>query len=659
VFLFHDGFLAGRYLFRIRYERIPQSGKSKFQKKLFKNLARWISVLTVTVATGYGALEVRAQVATNTLPPDLAEPRSLAPLDAIPSELLPASEILPESPPYFRTRFDAPLGYTGRSSILPGETQNTDHFIPIEDRWRIGSPTWDRYGKGHPVGDDYPFVQGAWYDPYNQNVLKGDYPIAGQDTFLKLTLRQLNLFEYRQTPIPTTPFETMQNPGSIEFFGDPNQFFFTQYNSAAFDLFKGNTVFRPVDWRVRMNFIFNQNYLKVYELGVVSPDATLGTNRHRTDFALEEWFYESKIADLSPNYDFVSIRAGSQFFTSDFRGFIFSDVNRAVRIFGTRLNNQDQFNVLWFDQTEKDTNSLLNTFDDRHQNTVIMNYYRNDFVFPGYNTQLSFHYNRDQASEKFDNNHFLVRPDPVGVYSPHRVDAYYLGWVGNGHINRYNINHALYYVTGFDELNPLAGSPQTISAFMGALEVSYDRDWARFRASYFFASGDSDPNDDRATGFDTIMDNPNFAGGEFSYWNRQQIRLFGVNLVQRQSLVPDLRSSKFQGQTNFVNPGLHLVNAGFDADLTSKVKWINNANYLWFNQTASLETYTFQSNIRNQIGLDLSSGIEYRPLLNNNAIIVGGISGLVVGQGFRDLYQPLNGEVPNLAAGFLEASFEY
>lgn len=641
---------------------------------------RWISVLLVTVATGCGAVALRAQETIlprpipepliRPLPPpptefpsqgtlDDLEPKSLALLTPFNTELPPAWELPPESPPYFRTRFDAPLGYTGRSSILPSEIQNTDHFIPVEDRWRIGYPTWDRYGKGHPVGDDYPYVQGAWYDPYNQNILKGDYPIAGQDTFLKLTFRQLNLFEVRQTPTPTTPFETMQNPGDIEFFGNPNQFFFTQYNSAAFDLFKGDTVFRPVDWRLRMNLIFNQNYLKVYELGVVSPDSTLGTNRHRTDLALEEWFYESKIADLSPHYDFVSVRAGSQFFTSDFRGFVFSDTNRGVRLFGNRLSNQDQFNVLWFDQTEKDTNSLLNTFDDRHQNTVIANYYRNDFVFPGYNAQLSFHYNLDKASEKFDDNGFLARPDPVGVFAPHRIDAYYLGWTGNGHINRYNIHHAMYYVTGVDELNPLAGAPQTISAFMGAIELSYDRDWARFRASYFFASGDADANDDQATGFDTIMDNPNFAGGEFSYWNRQQIRLFGVNLVQRQSLVPNLRSSKFQGQTNFVNPGLHLVNAGFDADLTPKVKWINNANYLWFNQTATLETYTFQSDIRSQIGLDLSSGIEYRPWLNNNAIIVGGISGLVVGQGFRDLYQPLNGDVPNLAAGFLEASFEY
>ncbi|MEI8213063.1 MAG: hypothetical protein WCI02_13015 [Planctomycetota bacterium] len=588
------------------------------------------------------------------------EPKSLARPDQLPSELPAANPfLLPESPPYFRSHRDAPLGYTGRSSILPSESQNTDHFIPVEDRWRIGSPTWDRYGQGHPAGVDYPYTQGAWYDPYNQNVLKGDFPISGQDTFLKLTFRQLNLFEARQTPIPTTPTESMQNPGQVEFFGNPNQFFFTQYNSAAFDLFKGDTVFRPFDWRIRANFIFNQNYLKVYELGVVSPDVTQGTNRYRTDFAIEEWFYESKIADISPNFDFVSVRAGSQFFNSDFRGFIFSDTNRAVRVFGNRLSNQDQYNVLWFDQTEKDTNSLLNTFDDRHQNTLIMNYYRNDLIFPGYNAQVSFHYNRDQATTKFDRNGFLVRPDPVGVYSPHRVDAYYLGWAGNGHINRYNVSHAMYYVTGYDQLNPLAGSPQTVSAFMGALEVSYDRDWARFRASYFFASGDADPNDNKATGFDTIVDNPNFAGGEFSYWNRQQIRLFGVNLVQRQSLIPDLRSSKFQGQTNFVNPGIQLVNLGFDADVTPKAKWINNANYLWFNQTGPLEVYTFQSNIHSQIGLDLSTGIEYRPLLNNNVVYVGGISGLIVGQGFRDLYQPLNGSVPNLAAAFLEASFEY
>jgi hypothetical protein len=310
------------------------------------------------------------------------EPKSLQPLDTPENSLPEAKTPGPEASPFFRSFFFAPAGFTGGTSVSPTERQNTDHFVPIEDRWRIGTPLWDRYGKGHPPVDDYPFVQGAWWDPYNQNVLKGDYPIAGQDVFLRLGFKTQNLAEYRQTPIPTTPTEATQNPGEFEFFGNPNQFFFTQYNSASIDLFKGDSVFRPFDWRIKANVIFNQNYLKVYELGVVSPDVTDGTNRHRTFWSLEEWFYESKIADTSPNYDFVSLRAGSQFFTSDFRGFVFSDTNRAVRLFGNRLSNQDQYNILWFDQTEKDTNSLLNTFDDRHQNTLIANYYRNDFIFP-------------------------------------------------------------------------------------------------------------------------------------------------------------------------------------------------------------------------------------------------------------------------------------
>lgn len=595
-------------------------------------------------------------------PPEspLEVPSALAPLEAVSNELPePVGIGVPEGPPYFRYPHEAPLGFTGHTSVLPTERQNTDHFVPIEDRWRLGYPTWDRYGKGHPPVDDYPYILGAWYDPFNQNVLKGDFPIAGQDLFLRTTLRQFNIVEHRQVPTPTTPFEATQHPGQNEFFGNPNQFFFSQYNSAAIDLFKGDAGFKPIDWRLKVNVIFNQNYLNVEELAVVSPDVRNGTDRYRTDWSLEEWFYEAKLADMSPNYDFVSMRVGSQPFVSDFRGLIFADINRGVRLFGNRLSNQDQYNVIWFDQVEKNTNSLLNTFNDRNQNTLIMNYYRNDFIFPGYNSQVSFHYNRDGPSVEFDRNGFLVRPDPVGVFAPHEVKAYYLGWAGNGHINRFNISHAAYYVTGQDELNPLAGQPQDISAFMGALELSYDRDWIRFRASYLFASGDADPNDNDATGFDTIFDEPAFAGGGFSYWNRQQIRLFGVNLVQRQSLVPNLRSSKQQGQTNFVNPGLQLANAGIDLELTPKLRWLNNANYLWFNQTAPLEIYTFQAPIRSQIGLDLSTGFEYRPYLNNNVIFVAGFSGLVVGDGFRDLYQPLNGEVSNLAAGFLEASFEY
>jgi hypothetical protein len=166
-------------------------------------------------------------------------------------------------------------------------------------------------------------------------------------------------------------------------------------------------------------------------------------------------------------------------------------------------------------------------------------------------------------------------------------------------------------------------------------------------------------NDEDANGFDTIFDNPNFGGGQFSFWNRQQIKLFGVNLVQRLSLVPDLRSSKFQGQSNFVNPGLQLFNIGADFDLTPKAKLITNANFLWFDQTEVLETFVFQSEIDPFIGADLSAGLEYRPLLNNNIIVVGGVSTLIPGEGFRELYQPLVGNVNELGALFLDVVLTY
>ena len=567
-----------------------------------------------------------------------------------------------------QTPFEAPLGFTGPSSILPSESQESDHFVPIEDRWRIGFPEWDRYGKGNADVDDQPYETGHWWDPYNQNVLKGDYPVIGQHTFLNITATNELLNEFREVPTGTTPFESTVDPNQQEFFGNPQQYFLNNNLKLQFNLSHGDTAFKPFDWQIRMTPVFNLNYLGVKELGVVNPNVRAGTTRFRNEVALEEWFVEAKLADLSPNYDFMSVRAGSQPFVSDFRGFIFSDTNRAVRLFGTRLSNRDQFNLIYFDQTEKDTNSGLNTFHDRRQNTLIANYFRQDFIFPGFTTQFSFHYNHDGPSMEFDRNNFLVRPDPAGTFRPHQVDAYYFGVAGDGHIGRVNVNHAFYHVEGTDSMNPIQGQKSRIRANMAAIELSVDRDWVRFKTSYFWASGDGNPNDCKATGFDSIFDNPNFAGGQFSYWQRQAIKLFGVNLVQRESLVPDLRSSKTQGQSNFVNPGLQLLNAGMDFEITPKVKAITNANLLWFNKTQTLERFVFQDNIDNHIGTDLSLGFEYRPLLSDNVIVVGGVSTLIPGQGFDDLFgvtDPVSvantqpGKADTLRAMFLNVVLTY
>jgi len=593
-------------------------------------------------------------------PDDWVRPRVLRPIPGESERLPPPEMVEDDTRLLFAHPRDIPLGYSGPSGVLRTERQTSSHFVPTEDRWRQGIPEQDRYGKGHPPLDDYPGIQGAWWDPYNQNVLKGDYPIIGQHTFLKLTPKSFNLFEGIQVPTPTTPFEATRDPGSTGFFGDPDQFLQLSFHSLSIDLFHGNTVFKPADWRVFLDLTYNTNYLAVEELGVVSPNVRDGTTRFRDYLAPEQWFVETKLFDTSPYYDFVSARVGSQPFVSDFRGLIFSDINRGVRLFGTRHANRDQFNVLWFDQTEKDTNSTLNRFDeDRHQNTWIANYYRQDWLHPGFNGMLSFHANHDRPDTEFDRNGFLVRPDPVGIFQPHDIKSYYLGAATNGHIERINISSAAYYVFGKDDLNPLAGREQDISAWLAALELSYDRDWVRFRSSYLYASGDSDPNDSRAEGFDSILPNPNFAGAEFSYFGRQAIRLFGIELTNRLSLIPNMRNGKFQAQTNFVNPGLHLYNLGMDADLTPKLKLIHNTNFLWFDHTEPLETYLFTDKVSDFIGTDISIGTEYRPFLNNNVRVLSGFATLISGGGFDNLFQRFGQEAGNPIAGFLEVALEY
>lgn len=559
----------------------------------------------------------------------------------------------------FRYPIDPPLGFTGRSSILPSIEQGNSDWVPMPDRWRAPFPSWDRYNKGHPLTDDYPNDLGNVWNPYKQNVLKGDYPIIGQHTFFNLTATELVLGDVRQTPIGTTPFESTANPRQEEFFGSPNQFVFNNFLIVSTDINHGDSSFKPTDWRIKLTGIFNTNTLNVSELAVVNPDVRRGVQRERSFFALEEYFVETKLADLSVYYDFVSARVGSQFFNNDFKGFLFTDTNRAVRIFGTNFANRDQFNLAFFRQAEKDTNSGLNTLNDRGQNILLANYYHQDFIFNGYTIQGSAVFNNDPRSFKFDRNRFLVRPDPVGVFQQHTLNVAYLGLAGDGHIDRYNITHQMYYAMGQDTLNPLANQSQDISAFFAACELSYDRDWARFRTSYLYSSGDHNTNNSHGTGFDSIFENPNFAGGQFSYWQRQAIRLFGVNLVNAGSLLPDLRSSKIQGQSNFVNPGLHLFNLGYDADLTPKIKSINNINFLWFDSTDPLRVFTFDGHMNSFIGTDISTGIEYRPLLSNNVIVTCGFSTLVPGSGFKALYNKFKENVDPLVAGFVQMTVTY
>jgi hypothetical protein len=262
----------------------------------------------------------------------------------------------------------------------------------------------------------------------------------------------------------------------------------------------------------------------------------------------------------------------------------------------------------------------------------------------GYTTQFSFHVNLDNGDDgevQYDDNGLIVRPAPIGTIHEKDVRAYYLGWAGDGHIGRINVSHQFYQALGEESFNPIAGHGVDINAQFFAIELSYDQDWLRYRASFLWSSPDRDPTDGTARGFDTIFDNPNFAGGGFGFFNRQAIRLTGsgVNLKNRNSIVPDLRTSKEQGQANFVNPGLFLYNVGLDADVTPKLKTIFNVSYLQLADTNSIQLLLHDDKISSAFGIDYSVGIQYRPALNNNAIFTLGFAVFQPLAGFEDIYQ--------------------
>ncbi|MEM9312783.1 MAG: hypothetical protein AAGA34_15180, partial [Pseudomonadota bacterium] len=95
------------------------------------------------------------------------------------------------------------------------------------------------------------------------------------------------------------------------------------------------------------------------------------------------------------------------------------------------------------------------------------------------------------------------------------------------------------------------------------------------------------------------------------------------------------------GQSNFNNPGTLLVGAGFDFDLTPEFRLTGNANHLWFENTATLETLRVEGSIPKEIGYDLSLSAIWRPKANQNIVVRLSGATLLAGDGFQDLFDNL------------------
>ena len=585
--------------------------------------------------------------------------------DATPAEQ-PAEELIPPPPPVdwqevikddpvtqiiegrrrpgYRPDLPDALSQDNVGALRPPPPQafpGMEDQLPVPDRWRLI--------------ETLGVVKERWFDPYNQNTYKGDraidrskvkwLPIKGDDWFIVANAVSDTVFEPRTFPIPVG-VQTTERPGSLDVFGKDRSFVFAQTFIAGAALIKGSTAFKPPDIEYRVTLAYQANYVDVPERRVLDVRPSKASHRYDSFLGVQELFVDKHLGNTSDRYDFYSIRLGIQPFQSDFRGFLFNDSQLGIRLFGNRDNNCFQYNLAAFWRLEKDTNSGLNDITQTPRSDFVFtgNLYRQDFPVVGLTSQVSVTYNmnREKNDVQIDHNGFPVRPALLGDLRGREYDVVYLGYSADGRIGRINVTASFYAALGEDRNSFFTSKPAEIRAGFGAVELSYDHDWMRFRLSGLYATGDGDPYNETEGGFDAIFENPIFGGADTSYWIRQTIPFAGggrvIAISGRNGILNSLRSSKEEGQSNFNNPGTVFVGAGADFDLTPEFRVSTNFNHLWFENTSSLQALRTEGSIPKDIGFDLSVATIWRPKATQN--IVGRLSGAVLlpGKGFKDLF---------------------
>ena len=435
------------------------------------------------------------------------------------------------------------------------------------------TPLANRWRRLDPSG---LIVSYSLVNPYRQNPLKGDFAVIGQNTFAVLNL-------------VANPVAAVSSQDNV----DP------QFNNrfiGALELFNGVTVFRPKNWSIKGSFqgLFNRG------------------NADLDEVELLELFGEAKLFDVSAtSYDFTSTRLGIQAFASDFNGLIFNDINLGGQLFGEAGRNRYRWALAGFSQRLKTAGNGIR-FDPLEQTVLAGNLVIEDLFALGFNGQLSAHANLDRSLPGND------------------LNVYYVGFTSNGHLGRIEFNPTVYFAFGEEDFNEAAQQAVSVSAYLAGLELAYRSNWRTYRAAVFVASGDDDPTDDQAKGFDSVLDNVALFGGPVSFVIGGP--QFGT---RRNSFLPANRVA-VQGsatRANFVNPGMQLINAGVDAVFTPKIVFNLNYNFFRFFEPAALGA----ANVSNVLGHEINGALRFRAFLDENVVFQFGAAGFFPGDGGEQL----------------------
>jgi AMIN domain len=476
----------------------------------------------------------------------------------------------------------------------------------VDTRWR----TYDL--------DGVPQYGYHLWDTYNQNVIKGDFPLTDKwftetDVFQNFTYKARRNLDFTKV-LPENKFISYNN------FEDESNIFGTEIRHNDDRFFPANFRFHidgAVDWKNDIN-AFNA-----------------GSEGHAQVF---DAFSDVQLHNFgSVNFNQMFLRGGLQNFKSDFHGLVFNDVGLGGRIFGNSLSNRLRYDFVFLKLFQKDAVSGLIDFEKASQHTVMISRFTwEDFLVKGWNSEWSVHWNHDPRKIDGSNSNLL------------NLDTYYVGTTLNGNLGRFIFNPAIYGVFGTaDHLIDGEKVQHDVRAWTTVLDLEYPIDFWKLRVGYVYESGDNGNSTSKTdTGFDAISDAVTLFGGPISYWVGEDIKYGKGDFTRANSFDPSLRGTN--NQANYINPGLQLVNTGFDATVTPRVALSFNLNWLYFNDIGTYATNNIVGGVattttidHHNAGIEENIFIRWKPFLrqiNDFVIIDTGFSVLQPLAGIKDAF---------------------
>jgi len=490
------------------------------------------------------------------------------------------------------------------------QTQGPSEIKPVATRWRA----YDL--QGHP---EYTF---RIYDPYHQNILKADYPLQG-NWFLEVNAFNNLTYKSRRNLDFSSVFSDQITAGTLKFVGH-NHF----WNE---NILFGTQVQHNDDTFVPSNFKFRVNGVTDYKRDINAFNDGSNISSHLFDA-----FVDLQLHDFGPrvdghsNFDLLFLRGGLQGFKSEFHGLVFNDVGLGGRVFGELKRNRLRYDFAYFKLFQKNPVSGFIDFSVPSSHQVAIARFSWDDLMPGWNSEWTFHYNRDHRK--------VPGPGPGSTLLPN-LDTFYTGATFNGHIGRFTFNPAVFAVFGHaDAVQSGAVVRHSVAAWTALADWQFKLDFWNFRLGYLYASGDGDPSDKRDTGFDAISDAVQLFGGPISYWVGENIKFGKGDFVRANSLFPSFRG--INAAANYINPGLHALNGGLDVTLSPRLDFSANVNFLAFAATGS---YTNRIVIAHRpAGVEENIFLRWKPFLreaNQNVIVDAGFSVLQPLQGLQDAFR--------------------